>query len=477
MKRLEKLFQKKFGSTPDKIAPLRSDGSDRKIYRIFKKSDTFIGVIGSNREENEAFLNFSKHFKRYSLNVPEIYIEDLSQGVYLEEDLGDKTLFQWMSDIREQEGFTAKIKQMYRKVVENLPVFQITAGSTIDYSYCYQHTMFGRESMSWDLHYFKHRFLNYYYKKKIDHTNLEKDFNTLIDFLLEEAPIYFLYRDFQSRNVMIKNDEPYFIDYQSGRKGALQYDLASMLYDSKANLPQDFREELVDVYIAKTKTLIDLDSTRFKTYFDGYVLIRIMQAFGAYGYLTAVLGKKQFFRSVPYAINNLKILLQKSIDIVDQLPVLKEIFSNLVEDLALAEIKDEKKLIVQINSFSYHLSGIPEDTTGHNGGFIFDCRFLPNPGREAKYKKITGKDEKVIRYFLKHKTVNEFLQHVSKIVEMAIENYKSRNFTNLMISFGCTGGQHRSVYCAERLAEYLKEKQVSVKLHHIELEKLNNVKN
>ena len=472
MKRLEKLFIRKYGTTPDEIKPLRSNGSERKIYRIFKNKRTFIGITSKNREENEAFLNFSRHFKNCGLHVPEIYAEDLTQGVYLEQDLGDDTLFIWMGKIRQQQGFTEKIKNMYRTVVETLPLFQITAGSSLDYSYCYQHTTFGRESMSWDLHYFKHRFLNYFYNKKIDHTNLEQDFNTLIDFLLLEEPKYFLYRDFQSRNIMIKNNKPYFIDYQSGRKGALQYDLASLLFDAKANLPQKFREELIDVYINKTQQIIDLQPQRFKKYFYGFVLVRIMQAFGAYGYLSAVLGKKHFFKSVPYAINNLEIILNKNLELLEQLPTLKEIYLNLVEEKSLRGYSDENKLIVYINSFGFQKSGPPEDKSEHKGGFIFDCRFLPNPGREAKYKTLTGNDREVIAYFSEHNIMTEFLEKVFRIADMAITNYKSRNFTSLIISFGCTGGQHRSVFCAEQLTKYLKGKNVEIQLKHIELEKM-----
>ena len=341
MKRLEKIFFHQYGVVPDRIEPLKSNGSDRKIYRLFKDQHTVIGIIGSNREENEAFLEFSRHFKSFGLRVPEIYIDNLKQQVYLEEDLGDVTLFLWMRNVRQKYGFNNEIKKMYRTVVESLPLFQITAGVSIDYSYCYQHIEFGRESMSWDLHYFKHRFLNYFYKKKIDHSNLERDFNTLIDFLLQEQLSYFLYRDFQSRNIMIKDNLPYFIDYQSGRRGALQYDLASLLYDSKANLPEEFREELIDVYVNKVQQITEFNPQRFKKYFYGFVLIRIMQAFGAYGYLTVVMDKKHFFKSVPYAINNLEILFKKNIDIINHLPTLREIFLNLIDDKSLKEFSDE----------------------------------------------------------------------------------------------------------------------------------------
>ena len=337
MERLAKIFRYKYGKNPDAIVPLRCDGSDRKIYRLFSEDRTVIGIIGNDFDENTAFIEFTSHFRKYGLRVPEIYITDLENGVYLEEDLGDNTLFEWMMRIRQQQGLTDEIKEMYREVVKYLPDFQIKAGKTIDYTYCYQHVIFGRHSMSWDLHYFKNRFLDVFYKRTLDAAAIEKDFNTLIEFLLEEERKYFLYRDYQSRNVMIKNNQPYFIDYQSGRRGALQYDLASLLYDAKANLPESFREEMIDVYLKQAQEYAPINPERFIKYFYGFVLIRMMQAFGAYGYLSVVKKKKHFFKSVPFAVNNLKILLEKNLQIFNLIPTLREVYENLVEEKELVE--------------------------------------------------------------------------------------------------------------------------------------------
>ena len=275
MERLTNIFKKKYGIPPDSIVTLRSDGSDRKIYRLFSGEQTYIGIIGNDPDENIAFVEFSKTFRDFGLRVPDIYITDLQRSVYLEEDLGDFTLFQWMMEIREQQGLTDEIKNMYRAVIEYLPKFQIEAGAGIDYSLCYQHVIFGKHSMNWDLHYFKNRFLDVFYKYPVENNAIEKDFQTLIEFLLQEDRRYFLYRDFQSRNVMIKNNMPYFIDYQSGRRGALQYDVASLLFDSKANLPQNFREEMVAAYLQQAQKLAPVDPNRFMKYFYGFVLMRI----------------------------------------------------------------------------------------------------------------------------------------------------------------------------------------------------------
>jgi aminoglycoside/choline kinase family phosphotransferase len=342
MERLAKIFEKKYGESPESITNLRSDGSDRKIYRIYSGEKTVIGIIGDDSDENNAFVAFTKTFRSFGLRVPEIYLEDLSQGVYLEEDLGDYTLFDWMTKIRERHGLNDEIKDMYQAVIKYLPNFQIKGGAEINYSLCYQHVIFGKHSMNWDLHYFKNRFLDVFYKKPTVEDAIEKDFQTLIEFLLQEDRNYFLYRDFQSRNVMIKNDLPYFIDYQSGRRGALQYDVASLLFDSKANLPQDFREIMVNTYLEEVQKFAKIDPKRFMKYFYGFVLMRVMQAFGAYGYLSYVKKKKQFLKSIPYAINNLRILLDKKLDIFNYLPTLRKIFDDLVADKELtAGLEDE----------------------------------------------------------------------------------------------------------------------------------------
>ncbi|HDP98631.1 MAG TPA: phosphotransferase enzyme family protein [bacterium] len=341
MDRLAKLHQKRYGKLPDSIVPLRSDGSDRKIYRLFSGDQTVIGIIGNDFDENMAFVEFSNHFWKNGLRVPEIYISDLRNGVYLEQDLGDDTLFDWMMKIRSQSGFSSEVQEMYRQVIEYLPNFQIKAGMTIDYTFCYQHVIFGKHSMAWDLNYFKNRFLDVFYKKPLDQAAVEKDFNTLIDFLMHEERKYFLYRDFQSRNVMIKNRLPYFIDYQSGRKGALQYDVASLLFDAKADLPEWFRQEMVQAYLQKVQEFIPVEHDRFMKYYYGFVLIRMMQAFGAYGYLSVVKGKKHFFKSVPFAIANLKLLLEKNPEIFQLVPTLTEVYSNLITDHELIKFGKE----------------------------------------------------------------------------------------------------------------------------------------
>ncbi|HNS73997.1 MAG TPA: phosphotransferase [bacterium] len=335
---LEKLFRKCYGETPDRINPLKGDGSERRIYRMQNVYRSVIGVAGDNRPENEAFYHFSSHFAHYHLPVPAIYAAELENGIYLEQDLGFFTLYEWMQPLREKEGFGPTVMAMYEKVLYWLPRFQITAGRTIDYSFCYQHALFGRESMLWDLRYFQHRFLAPFYTAALDNGALGEDFARLVKHLLEVPADSFLYRDFQSRNVMILDNEPHFIDYQSGRRGALQYDVASLLFDAKADIPQSAREVLLDYYLTVLNEVEAVDESRFKGYFYSFVLMRVLQALGAYGYLAAVKGKRNFLKSVPYALGNLEILLQKAA-VLEQLPTLRSVFVHLINDPALREIK------------------------------------------------------------------------------------------------------------------------------------------
>lgn len=335
---LEKLFRKCYGETPDRINPLKGDGSERRIYRMQNVYRSVIGVAGDNRPENEAFYHFSSHFAHYHLPVPAIYAAELENGIYLEQDLGFFTLYEWMQPLREKEGFGPTVMAMYEKVLYWLPRFQITAGRTIDYSFCYQHALFGRESMLWDLRYFQHRFLAPFYTAALDNGALGEDFARLVKHLLEVPADSFLYRDFQSRNVMILDNEPHFIDYQSGRRGALQYDVASLLFDAKADIPQSAREVLLDYYLTVLNEVEAVDESRFKGYFYSFVLMRVLQALGAYGYLAAVKGKRNFLKSVPYALGNLEILLQKAA-VLEQLPTLRGVFVHLINDPALREIK------------------------------------------------------------------------------------------------------------------------------------------
>lgn len=469
--RLARLFEAWSGEKPKKIVPLPAHGSDRKYFRIIGKNRTAIGAHNADRRENIAFLTFSRQFRELGLPVPEIYAEDLDHDVYLEEDLGDTTLFSFLTERRKGDGFAPEIVAVYRRVVEWLPHFQIRAAESLDFSVCYPRSSFDRQSMMWDLNYFKYYFLKLA-KIPFDEQHLEDDFQRFTDFLLQADRDYFLYRDFQSRNVMLVDDEPYFIDYQGGRKGALQYDIASLLFDAKADIPPGIREDLLHHYLDAVEQFIAIDRERFLQYYYGYVFIRIMQALGAYGFRGFYERKTHFLRSVPYAIRNLEWLLRTA-ELPVELPALTDAWQRLVQSSYLRQIGNaDLRLTVRIRSFSYK-RGIPWDEKGHGGGFVFDCRALPNPGRLPEYTLLTGKDEPVIAYLEREEEVHQFLNHIKAVIDQVVKNYKKRNFTDLLVAFGCTGGQHRSVYCAERLAEHLKQHHdVDVEIRHLELETL-----
>jgi aminoglycoside/choline kinase family phosphotransferase len=468
-KDLSQLYVSWSGITPVSIEPLPAHGSAREYYRIFDGSRTAIGAFNEDRAENVAFLTFSKHFYNKGLTVPEIYLEDLENNIYLEQDLGDITLFSYLSEERERKGFSDSIISVYEKVVKKLPLFQIQAAKDLDYSVCYPRHSFDKQSMMWDLNYFKYYFLKLS-KIPFDEQKLEDDFERFTKFLLSTERDYFLYRDFQSRNVMLVEGEPYFIDYQGGRKGALQYDIASLLYDAKADIPQEARDHLLETYVSALSSLIDLDRKSFLNYYYGYVFIRIMQALGAYGFRGFYERKSHFLKSVPYAIRNLEQLLH-TVKLPVEIPALTDAWSRLIRSTYLRQLGDaDLRLTLRTQSFSYK-RGIPWDEKGHGGGFVFDCRVLPNPGRHPEYVNSTGNDRDVISFLEKEEDVSLFLSHIFGIIDQAVINYQKRNFTDLMVAFGCTGGQHRSVYCANQLRNYIKDKHnIEVEIRHRELE-------
>jgi aminoglycoside/choline kinase family phosphotransferase len=468
---LEKLFEQRFHTPATLVRGLHGElgGSGRKIIRVANDQQSAIGILYNVREENAAFLEFSRHFRRHGLPVPEIYAEDLDQGAYLEEDFGDTTLFEFLSKNRVGENIAPLAVEAYRKVVAVLPRFQIEAGSDLNYKVCYPRGSFDRQSISWDLNYFKYYFLRLA-GIPFNEQALEDDFDSLTNFLLSANCDYFLYRDFQSRNIMLREGQPFFLDYQGGRKGALQYDIASLLYDAKADLPPALRQQLLDLYIEKVQSFVELDREAFLRHYYAYVYVRILQALGAYGFRGFYERRSHFLQSVPYALKNLRWLLH-NVKLPIALPTLMEAFHSMLASEKLQGLASQAdNLTVRIMSFSFH-RGSPKDESGNGGGFVFDGRSLPNPGREERFKMLTGKDAPVIDYLNQQESVHQFMASVMSLVEASVKEYQHRGFKNLMVSFGCTGGQHRSVYLAEQLAKRLRERNgVEVVLQHRELE-------
>jgi len=470
---LKKLFERHFHSPVGRVQPLQGQlgGSGRNIIRLASEKLSAIGILYDVREENVAFLEFSRHFRRHGLPVPEIYAEDLSHGAYLEEDLGDTTLFEFLSNNRAGENIAPQVVESYRQVVAVLPRFQIEAGRDLNYRVCYPRASFDRQSVAWDLNYFKYYFLRLA-GIPFNEQALEDDFGRLTKFLLSAGRDYFLYRDFQSRNVMLRNGHPFFLDYQGGRKGALQYDVASLLYDAKADLTPELRQQLLDHNIDKLADFIMLERQVFMQHYYAYVYVRIMQALGAYGFRGFYERKAHFLQSVPYALRNLRWLLHH-VELPIALPTLMDAFRSMLASEKLQGLASEaENLIVRVFSFSFH-RGLPKDETGHGGGFVFDGRSIPNPGREERFKTLTGKDAPVIDYLNQQESVHQFLASVMSLVDASVGNYQRRGFKSLMVSFGCTGGQHRSVYLAEQLAKHLRGSNgVEVAVRHLELENL-----
>jgi aminoglycoside/choline kinase family phosphotransferase len=478
MEVLRKLFERHFAVPVEKVQPVQGDlgASGRKILRLTGGGHTAIGVLHNVREENVAFLEFSRHFRKHDLPVPLIYIDDVDNGAYLEEDLGDTTLFDFLSRNRTPEIIAPEVVSAYKKAVAVLPKFQVEAGKDIDYSVCYPRDSFDRQSIAWDLNYFKYYFLKLA-GVPFNEQGLENDFERLANFLLTADHDYFLYRDFQSRNIMLRGGQPFFVDYQGGRRGALHYDIASLLYDGKADLPPELRNELLDDYLEALSHFTRISRDEFMRHYYAYVYVRIMQAMGAYGFRGFFERKAHFLQSVPYALKNVRWLLHNA-ELPIQIPVLTEAFRNMLRSEKLQRIASvapqQQKLVVRIFSFSFH-DGPPKDETANGGGFVFDMRSLPNPGREERYKNLTGKDAAVIEYLREADGVDQYLSNVISLVDASVRSYQSRGFQNLMVSFGCTGGQHRSVYFAERLAEHLRGKSgVETIVRHLGLEKLRS---
>ncbi len=467
---LKILFEKWSGENVNHIDTLPSSGSNRKYFRIKSSKYKALGVYNNNLKENKAFIEFSKHFKKHSLNVPEIYYEDLENNIYLIEDLGDTDLFSLIK--KDNNKYSKEIIDIYKKSLTELIKFQLTAGKGINYDLCYPRKSFDKQSMLWDLNYFKYYFLKLA-DIPFDEQELENDFHSFIDLLLEADDDYFMYRDFQSRNIMIHKNSPWFIDYQGGRKGALQYDVASLLFQVRAEMPNNIKEYLLDYYIEHLKNSIEVDEKEFKKYYYAFVYLRLMQVMGAYGFRGLYEKRAHFIQSIPYAIKNLKWLLENH-PLPEKLSELNSALNKLVTSNKFeAPENSQNKLRININSFSFKKAP-PMDMSGNGGGFTFDCRALPNPGKYEKYRSFSGRDKIIINYLENKNEVKEFEKNVFKVVEQSIEKYIERGFTSLMINFGCTGGQHRSVFFAEKLTKHIKSKyKIEVVLKHCEKDNWN----
>lgn len=467
---LKLLFERWANESVLNISPLAQSGSYRRYFRIEGKDKKAIGVFNPDKKENLAFVTFTEHFLKKKLNVPQLFATNLKANIYIIEDLGETTLFSLLKQ-QNSGSLQKKTTEYYKDALRQLIRFQLDGGKGLDYSVCYPSKKFDKQAILWDLNYFKYYFLKLA-KINFDEQKLEEDFNSFADFLLSTESEYFMYRDFQSRNILVRNGELYFIDYQGGRKGALQYDVASLLFQAKANLSNKVKEELLDFYLTNLNQRLNFKQQTFKKYYYGYVLIRLLQTLGAYGFRGYYENKSHFLLSIPFALKNLQWLIKDKL-IPKKFPELERILNSIIEneEWEKMSVSSNQKLKVTINSFSYK-EGLPKDYSGNGGGFVFDCRVIDNPGRHPDFQNFTGLDRKVIDFLESKESVRNFLNSVRQIVDSSVENYQKRGFKNLMINFGCTGGQHRSVYCAENIAKHLKNNfDVLVEVNHTQLNK------
>jgi aminoglycoside/choline kinase family phosphotransferase len=466
-KKIIQLYARWAGQEPERMHAIAASGSPRKYFRLGNERQSVIGAYNPDLSENDAFIYLTKHFTQKGLPVPEMLAEDRKSGTYLISDLGNNILFELLSVRPSHEEVSDELYDHLASSVRMLPHFQLKGSQGLDWSICYPRDRFDIQSMMWDLNYFK-----YYILKTsgitFNEQLLENDFKHFAEFLMQADQDYFMYRDFQSRNILLHNNQPFFIDYQGGRKGPLQYDLASFLYQVKARLPNTVREKLIEEYLEELNTLGDVEHDLFMKYFYPFVYLRMMQVMGAYGFRGLFEKRPHFADSLEPAIAALARLINVQ-PLEPELTELKSALRKLTQNSKYMHLHHKQsELLVNINSFSYK-NGLPEDNTGHGGGFIFDCRSLPNPGRLEEYKALNGRDKEVIHYLKKHREVDKFLYNIFEVIDSAVENYIEREFSNLDISFGCTGGQHRSVYCADRLFEHLSKKYViKVRLNHRE---------
>lgn len=460
---LTQLYTRYTGRPALRIDEMPSSGSNRRYFRL-TGDPTLIGVSGESAEENRAFLYMAAHFRSKGLPVPQVVAQSDDSIFYLQEDLGDQLLFNAIEKGRQTGVFDEHEKELLRKTMRLLPVVQFAGAEGMDFSFCYPQSEFNSRSILWDLNYFKYCFLKAT-GIEFQENKLEDDFQKMTDVLLRSGSATFLYRDFQSRNVMVKDGEPWLIDFQGGRKGPVYYDVASFLWQAKANYPDSLRQELLKEYIDALRRYQPVDESYFYAQLRHFVLFRTLQVLGAYGFRGYFEKKPHFIQSVPFAIENLRRLLQEP---YPEYPYLCDVLRRLTELKQFTDDLQKRRLVVKVTSFAYK-KGIPEDPSGNGGGYVFDCRAVNNPGKYERYKPFTGLDEPVIRFLEEDGEITQFLTHVYALVDASVKRYMERGFTSLSVCFGCTGGQHRSVYSAQHLAEHLNQQfGIQVNLVHRE---------
>lgn len=465
---LEKLFEDHFGNKPDHFEQLPVSGSDRRYYRLSDGKHSAIGTYNSNNAENNTYFYFTELFKKHEINIPEIYNISKDKKCYLQQDLGATSLFDQLSN----EGLTDEVRQNFHKALEQLAKVQWMAGREANFDQCFATKQFDEKAIMADLLYFKYYFADLQ-KVHYNKTVLMEEMELMSRELGRIQPQVLMFRDFQSRNIMLHEGKAFLIDFQGSMQGPAQYDLASLLWQAKAQLPDAWKEDLFNGYITAINNLpiAKMDEIHFRKGYGQFVLLRLLQVLGAYGFRGLIEKKPHFITSIAPALKNLEVFLSQFPQIPNY-PELRSLLEKLCSKemqamYAEPERKEGAKLEITINSFSYK-TGLPKDKTEHGGGYIFDCRGILNPGRFAAYKHLTGQNILVQEFLQKETKMKEFLDHAFAMVSINVEDYLSRDFDHLSVSFGCTGGQHRSVYAAEQMAAYLINKyKIPVTINHL----------
>ena len=466
MEALKNLFESYSGRPAKDCVELTSSGSNRRYFRLTGGNLSIVGVIGTNKAENNAFVSISRHFIEKGIRVPRVLAVSEDGMRYIQEDLGDDMLYNMVAQGRDSGVYSSYERALLVKTIEQLPKIQFRGGEGMDWKVCFPEPAFNERMVMFDLNYFKYCFLKAT-GLDFDEVRLQEDFERLRDDLMGDMGETFMYRDFQARNVMVKDGEPYFIDFQGGRRGPVYYDVASFVWQARSRFPEDLRNELVEAYLRALKGYTEVDENEFHTRLRLLVLFRTIQVLGAYGFRGFFEKKPHFLASVPYALSNLRKLLKTPFS---DYPYLNEVLTKLTTLRQLNDVAEDKRLKVSITSFAYK-KGIPVDPTGNGGGYVFDCRSINNPGKYEHYRQFTGLDAEVIKFIQDDGEADKFLQHVYELVDPHVKRFIERKFTNLQVCFGCTGGQHRSVYCAEHLAEHLSAKyDIKVTVTHRELD-------
>lgn len=471
MEILKELYKTERGEYPLSITKLSGDGSNRCYYRLSSGDTSYIGVAGVSKEENVAFITIANTFNECGINAPKIIEASEDMMHYIQEDLGDDSLFSILKESRECGVFSNEDSEKLCQVMSSLADIQFKVGEKLDFNVCYPVSEFDKTSIFWDLNYFKYCFLKNT-GLEIDEPRLEKEFTLLCDLLLKENDNTFLYRDFQSRNIMWHNNAPYFIDFQGGRRGPIYYDVASFVGQTRAKYSEKACENMIDAYLVSLSKYKHIDKEFFIENLNLFRIFRLLQTLGAYGHRGLFEHKKAFIDPIPSTLSQLLDLLSKC---NINLPYIKSVIEK-VKDLPRFTKTDYYGLIVDIMSFSFH-RGIPDDYSGNGGGFVFDCRAIHNPGRYAEYKKLNGMDAPVIEFLERESNIAEFLESAYYMTDNMVDTYSKRGFTHIQICCGCTGGQHRSVYSAEHIAKHIAEKfGIRVNVNHIMLNRSYTIK-